>query len=480
MPSDAVSLGRRRGEFGYDPDSFPLHAPRMETLRDAMSWCDSRSDVDLRADARKAERRPMTRTLISCLQDFVFYYPFFMSYLWMIGGIVHFLALEQGRARSHMAPSAAGVPKVSVIVPCFNEESNVHRVIEHLNTLTYSNYNIIAVNDGSSDGTGDILNAMAMRIPRLTVVHHSKNEGKAIGLTTAATVTDAPFLMCIDGDSLLGQDAIEWMLEHFVSDPNVGAVTGNPRIRTRTSLLGRMQVGEFSSIVGLIKRTQQVYGRIFTVSGVITMFRRSALSDVGYWSSDMLTEDIDISWKLQCHDWRVAYEPHALSWILMPETLKGLYRQRLRWAKGGIQVLMKYSRVITRPSQLMMWPLFIEYLLGIAWAYAMSIVLVLALVDFVVPLPRDWHVSLLPRWHGMLLVATCSLQLVVGCLIDRRYDEKLLYYFMDTIWYPLAFWLVNMITTVVALPTIVLRRRGKRAVWTSPDRGIQNEERANY
>ena len=82
---------------------------------------------------------------------------------------------------------------------------------------------------------------------------------------------------------LLAHDAIGWMLEHFLTDPGVGAVTGNPRIRTRTSLLGRMQVGEFSSIVGLIKRTQQVYGRIFTVSGVITMFRKTALAD-GYWA----------------------------------------------------------------------------------------------------------------------------------------------------------------------------------------------------
>ncbi|GAB2898641.1 poly-beta-1,6-N-acetyl-D-glucosamine synthase [Paraburkholderia jirisanensis] len=417
----------------------------------------------------------MTHELISRLQDFIFFYPFFMSYFWMIGGVVHYLALEKGRARSHRALVAAGMPKVSVIVPCFNEESNVRRVIHHLAHLGYANYDIIAVNDGSKDNTGAILNELAAEIPRLTVIHHSKNEGKAIGLTTAATVSDAPYLMCIDGDSLLGRDAIEWTLEHFISDPNVGAVTGNPRIRTRTSLLGRMQVGEFSSIVGLIKRTQQVYGRIFTVSGVITMFRKSALADVGYWSSDMLTEDIDISWKLQTHDWRVAYEPHALSWILMPETLTGLYRQRLRWAKGGIQVLMKYAPHIARPSMVMMWPLFVEYLLGIAWAYSMTFVMLLGLIGLLVPLPSEWHISLLPHWHGMLLVATCVLQLIIGCMIDRQYDEKLLFYFMDTVWYPLAFWVINMITTVVALPSIVLRRRGKRAVWTSPDRGIQHE-----
>ncbi|WP_296652924.1 poly-beta-1,6-N-acetyl-D-glucosamine synthase [Paraburkholderia sp.] len=422
----------------------------------------------------------MMHIVIDKLQDFIFFYPFFMSYLWMIGGIVHFFALEHGRTRSSLAIVRAGTPKVAIIVPCYNEEMNARRVLGHLARLEYPNYEIIAVNDGSRDHTGEILNQLVVEIPGLTVIHHAKNEGKAIGLTTAAAVTNAPYLMCIDGDSLLGEDAIEWMLEHLISDPNVGAVTGNPRIRTRTSLLGRMQVGEFSSIVGLIKRTQQVYGRIFTVSGVITMFRKSALADVGFWSADMLTEDIDISWKLQCNDWRVAYEPHALSWILMPETLKGLYRQRLRWAKGGIQVLFKYARPLLFTPRIMMWPLFVEYALGIAWAYSMAFILLLALVDAFYTLPPDWNVSLLPHWHGMLLVATCVLQIVIGCLIDRRYDEKLLLYLLDTVWYPLAFWLINMVTTVVALPSIVFGRRGKRAVWTSPDRGIQHEQQARH
>jgi biofilm PGA synthesis N-glycosyltransferase PgaC len=422
----------------------------------------------------------MTHAYIQCLQDFVFYYPFFMSYIWMIGGVVHYVTLEHRRRAPAVALALFTPPKISVVVPCFNEESNVRRVIVHLNAMEYSNYDIIAVDDGSKDGTGRILDKLAAEIPRLIVIHHAKNEGKAVGLTTAASVTDAEYLLCIDGDSLLAHDAIPWMLEHFIVDPSVGAITGNPRIRTRTSLLGRMQVGEFSSIVGLIKRTQQVYGRIFTVSGVITMFRSSALVEVGFWSTDMLTEDIDITWKLQCSGWRVAYEPHALSWILMPETFRGLYKQRLRWAKGGIQVLLKYARTIAHPSQMMMWPLYLEYLLGIAWAYSMTFILILAAIGIIVPLPVDWHVSVLPHWHGMLLVATCVLQLIVGCVLDRRYDEQLMMYFMDTIWYPVAFWLISMVTSVVALPAVVLRRSGKRAVWTSPDRGIQHEERTDY
>ena len=183
-----------------------------------------------------------THGIIQRLQDFVFYYPFFMSYLWMIGGVVHFFLLEEGRVLSRRTIAQSGMPKVSIVVPCFNEGANVRTVIEHLNRMDYPNYDIIAVNDGSRDRTGDILNALAATIPRLLVIHHACNEGKAVGLTTAAAVTNAEFLLCIDGDSLLAHDAVEWMLEHFIADPGVGAVTGNPRIRTRTSLLGRMQV----------------------------------------------------------------------------------------------------------------------------------------------------------------------------------------------------------------------------------------------
>jgi len=83
----------------------------------------------------------------------------------------------------------------------------------------------------------------------------------------------------------------------------------------------------------------------FTVSGVVACFRKAALHDVGYWSSGMLTEDIDVSWSLQIRHWDVRFEPKAQCWILAPETLRGLWQQRLRWSMGGIQVLIKNWRI---------------------------------------------------------------------------------------------------------------------------------------
>ncbi|WP_369521821.1 glycosyltransferase family 2 protein, partial [Escherichia coli] len=159
-----------------------------------------------------------------------------------------------------------------------------------------------------------------------------------------ALAARSEYLVCIDGDAMLEEHALHWMVWHLVSGNRVGAVTGNPRIRNRSTLLGRLQVAEFSSIIGMIKRAQRVYGRIFTISGVIAGFRRTALHQVGWWSDDMVTEDIDISWRLQRAHWDIRYEPNALCFILMPETLKGLWRQRLRWAQGGVEVMLRHAR----------------------------------------------------------------------------------------------------------------------------------------
>ncbi|MGE8678043.1 MAG: poly-beta-1,6-N-acetyl-D-glucosamine synthase [Achromobacter marplatensis] len=408
----------------------------------------------------------------SLVLAYVFYYPFCMAWLWITGGLAHYIQFERkqhaGIDPLTLLPTQ---PKVSILVPCYNEEDNIDEVINALMALNYPDYEVIAVNDGSTDGTGDRLSTLALRHPLLRVVHQNHNQGKAVALTTASMLAQGEYVLGIDGDSLLDANAIAWLLRHFLRDGKVAAMTGNPRIRSRTTLLGRMQVGEFSSIIGLIKRTQQLYGRLFTVSGVIVMFRRQALADVDFWSAEMLTEDIDISWKLQLAGWRIGYEPRALSWILTPETLLGLWRQRLRWAMGGVQTLLKYSPQIARWRMRRMWPIYAEYFLSVLWAYLMALVLLGGVIGTAMGLPNAWRVGLLPQWHGLLLALACMLQILTSMLVDRRYDRALLRYYFWTFWYPVGFWFINMVTTVVAVPAVLLRRRGKRAVWVSPDRG---------
>ncbi len=422
----------------------------------------------------------MTTDLLSelarLLFAFSFYYPLFMAYLWMTGGLYYYLHYERRDPPPDQPPPLPDYPPVSILVPCHNEGQNLGETVAALRDLDYPEFEILLINDGSTDDTGERAEALARADRRIRVVHLARNQGKAVGLNTAAVFARYEYFLCIDGDSLVDRHCLNWMMRHLLASPRVGAVTGNPRIRTRSTLLGRIQVGEFSSIIGLIKRAQRTYGKVFTVSGVMACFRRSALHDVGYWNPHALTEDIDVSWRLEIRHWDVRFEPNALCWILMPETLRGLWRQRLRWAMGGSQVLLAQFGVLARWRQRRLWPIYLEYFTSVAWAYAMAVIVALFLAGLVLELPQALQISTLaPGWSGLVIGTTCLLQFAVSMFLDSRYERGYGRYYYWMIWYPLAYWGLNVCTSVVAMPRVLLRGR-KRATWKSPDRGIRPNE----
>ena len=417
---------------------------------------------------------------VEILSAYSYYYPLFMAYVWMVGAVFYYFRYERP-PKSHREMPHSGLetppllplhPLVTIVVPCHNEGRDIEDTVEYLLATTYPNFDILLVNDGSGDETRQILDGLAAQHPEVRVIHCAHNQGKAIALTTAALMTPAQYLCCIDADALLDPQALSWLMVHFMS-PRVGAVTGNPRVRNRSTLLGRLQVGEFSSIVGLIKRAQRTYGRIFTVSGVVACFRKAALHDVDYWSPGMLTEDIDVSWKLQIRHWDVRFEPKAQCWILAPETLRGLWQQRLRWSMGGIQVLIKNWRIAHIWKARRMWPVLMEYVMSVAWAYAMLVIAILWLAGLFIELPPEYRItSLLSGWNGVMVGTTCLMQIGVSLALDARYDKDPFKSFYWMIWYPLAYWMLNMATTIVAVPRALLRNPKRRARWNSPDRGI--------
>jgi biofilm PGA synthesis N-glycosyltransferase PgaC len=418
------------------------------------------------------------------LSNFIFLYPMMMSYIWIIGAIIYYLCWERkaGDVQQDI-PLLNNYPSVSILVPCYNEGNNIKETIEFLLLQRYPNYEIVAIDDGSKDNTLDVLHNVAENNSKVRIVQLDTNQGKAMALRTGALLSKSEYLVCIDGDALLGPEAVTWMMRHFLSCPKVGAVTGNPRIRTRSTLLGKIQVGEFSAIVGLIKRAQRVYGRIFTVSGVIAGFRKSALHQVGYWSNDMVTEDIDISWKLQLANWDIHFEPNAICWVLMPETLSGLWKQRLRWSQGGAEVLLRYTSRMIDWSARRMWPIWLECVLSIIWSYLMVIGLLLWGGSQVFDLHRHLITGLIPSWTGMLLSVTCLAQFGVSLAIDSRYERKFggigrYYYWM--IWYPLIYWINNVLTTVFGFLKALAKEQGQRAVWVTLDRGVLKRDRTSH
>jgi biofilm PGA synthesis N-glycosyltransferase PgaC len=413
--------------------------------------------------------------LISGLFYFEFYYPLFMAYLWMVGSLYYFGHWEhESGMRVDLPPHLEVYPGVSILVPCFDEGETVEETIEYLVNQQYPEFEIIAINDGSKDNTGEILDRLAERHHKLRVVHLASNQGKAMALRMGTLASNHEFLVCIDGDALLDPHATAWMMRHFIQGPRVGAVTGNPRVRTRSTLLGKIQVGEFSAIIGMIKRAQRIYGRVFTVSGVVSAFRKSALHNVGYWRLDTVTDDIDISWNLQLNRWDIRFEPNALCWILMPETLRGLWRQRLRWAQGGMETFLRYFPQTFQWNKRRMWMVYIEYITSVVWAYLMVGIILLWLIGKFATVPEWMRVpTVLPGWSGVVLGITCMLQFAVALLIDSRFERGIgkVYYWM--IWYPVVYWLLNVFTAVMAAPRAIVKRRGTRATWVSPDRGLR-------
>lgn len=412
--------------------------------------------------------------LILGIPAFCFGYPFVMAWYWMAGGLIFYWFRERRAPPQNAPPPLPSWPGISVIVPCYNEEENAEETLTTACAADYPDFEVIAVNDGSRDNTAAVLDALAARLPRLRVVHLAKNQGKATALNTGALLARHELLTCIDGDALLDPHALRWIARVFVR-ADLGAITGNPRIRNRTSILGRLQVGEFSSIIGLIKRAQTSYGRLFTVSGVICAFRKRALQDAGWWNTTTLTDDIDVTWRIQIAGWHVVYEPNAIVWILMPETLNGLWKQRLRWAEGGVQMMQDYFWPLLRGRAPSLIPVYVNYALSVIWSYTMLFTMFIGTlrmigVDLYWILPGF---SFVPEWWGITLCLTYLVQAMVSHMVERRYENDVANSMFWIVWYPLAFWLISTATTVVAFPRALMRKRSERTTWVSPDRGLK-------
>lgn len=410
--------------------------------------------------------------LFQRINDFIFLYPLVMSYVWMIGGLLFYWRYER---KKDQLPELDHYPFFSILVPCHNEEDQISATIERLMSLNYPEFEVIVVDDGSTDQTAARIKTLCATYPRLRAAFLKANQGKAAALNIGSLVSRGDLLLTLDADALVSADALHWIAWHFINFPRVGAVTGNPRIINRTSLLAKIQTGEYATIIGLIKRTQRLLGKVLTVSGVIAAFRKTALHSVGYWDTDMVTEDIDVTWKLEKKFWDVRYEPRATCWIYVPETIKGLWRQRMRWSQGGVEVLKRHAHIWGQWRQRRLWPVFLESLVSVIWAYCfwgmVFLWLAAALTGPVIgvkpppPMP--------PEWTGSMLALTCILQFSVSLCVDRSYEKNIFRYLFWIIWYPFMYWMISSFTVIFAAPKALFKKKGVRATWKSPDRGLQ-------
>lgn len=403
-----------------------------------------------------------------------FGYPFVMSWYWIAGSLLYYFLRERNQPLPNSPPKLQNYPFVSVLLPCFNEEEQLNETMAVLMDSQYPNFEVIAINDGSKDRTLPMLYELQKQYPNLRVANLTTNQGKSTALNAGLLISKGDIVVCIDGDALLDRHAITWFVRRFLLDKRLGGITGNPRIRNRSSVLGRLQVGEFSSIVGMIKRTQSIDNALFTVSGVICAFRKNAILDAGMWTPQAITDDVDLTLRIQIQGWKVTFEPNALCWILMPEKLMGLWKQRVRWAEGGAQASM---RVLTGIFSSKSWGLMLiisNFFISTLWAYIMVLWFVLLNISQLFSdKPFDIYRSFIPEWWGgVVLAGTYLVQCMLGMLLDRRYEKNLMKEFLWIVWYPLAYWAMQTCSCVVGFYKALVRPANSKGTWVSPDRGL--------
>lgn len=383
---------------------------------------------------------------------FFAWYPIFSSMMWIITSLIYFFRRERRQGGAFYKLDI--YPSVTVLIPAYNEERNIENTLRAATSIDYPEYEVVVLDDASTDRTAEIVTHYVNR-GKVRLIRKLVNEGKAMALNDAIPCTNGELLLIIDADASPDPDILKYMVPHF-RFPRVAAVTGNPRVTNRKTLLGKLQSIEFTSIISLQRRAQRVWGRIMTMSGVVGAFRRSALIDVGQYSPEMATEDIDLTWKLHLRHYEVRYEARALVWMRVPQSIPGLWKQRRRWTLGLSQVLRRHGVTALAWKHRRLWPVMLESTLSILWAYVFVLLTLLWTISYSVGYPPV-GASPIPNWWGMLISTVCLSQLLTGVLLDRHYDRRLGWYYGVAVFYPIIYWILLAIVTATYSPRGLMR-----------------------
>jgi len=238
---------------------------------------------------------------------------------------------------------------VSILVPAFNEGPVIEAAIGSLLELDWPSFEIIVIDDGSTDDTYERACALEGTHGAATVrVIRKTNAGKASALNTGLAVASSPFVLCMDADSRLGRDTLRVAMRHF-ANPRVGAVAGNVKVVNRGTLLTRLQALEYIQGLNLPRRAQGFLRVVNIIPGPIGVFRREVLAQVGGYDIDTFAEDADVTIKILGAGWQIVYEDRAIAWTEAPESVHDLLKQRYRWTRGILQALRKRGDWLARP-----------------------------------------------------------------------------------------------------------------------------------
>lgn len=414
-------------------------------------------------------------------------YPILGAFAWFIGVLCYQLIYRHRHKDDiefqPLTPEEQ--PFITIMIPAHNEEVMIEHTINYLmNNLNYEKYEVLVTDDGSTDETPAILERLQSVYDNLRVVTIKKNQGKAHAFNVGVGFARGEFILSNDADSIPEPDALWKYMSYFMGEEhaNTAAVTANMDVQNRSTIIAKSQTVEFSSIVGVIKRSQvSALGNMYAYSGANTMYRRDALIDVGLFRQDRATEDISIAWDHQLNGWTTVFSPDILFYMNVPENLDALYHQRKRWAKGGTEVLLtNFKRVVSHPGKyLKQWAFITDQTLSIIWSlffFVSTLIFLISLVTFFFTgnYERVYHMFCMAFIFVTFEMFAGILQLLSALIVDDRGRKFKYLIFMPL--YMLIYWQVNalaLVTTLIpAVKTILGYGSG---TWVSPVRKHHTE-----
>jgi poly-beta-1,6 N-acetyl-D-glucosamine synthase len=266
----------------------------------------------------------------------------------------------------------AGLPMVTLVVPAFNEGLVIQPALRSLLQLDYPNYEIVVIDDGSTDDTYEKAMVVAKESREIRVrVITKRNGGKAEALNTGMSVARGEFILNMDGDSKLTSNTLRACIRHF-DNPRVGAVAGNVKVLNRENIWSNIQALEYVEGLAMARKAQSFMRVVNIIPGPLGMFRKSVLQQVGGYDHDTFAEDCDLTLKILMRGWHIAYEPTAIAWVETPSRLLDLLKQRYRWTRGILQATRKHSHAMWQPRKAginfyILWYMLFE---GILWPFS--------------------------------------------------------------------------------------------------------------
>ncbi len=262
-------------------------------------------------------------------------------------GVLAFAQYVRSRRREKVHFGEAFQPFVSVIVPAFNEEKVIVRTIDSLLASDYPKFEIIVVDDGSTDGTFELSKEVFGAHPKVSVFQ-KVNGGKAEALNFGWKKAKGEIIIGLDADTIFASETIA-ALAHRFADESIGAVAGNAKVGNRINIVTKSQALEYVTSQNFDRRAFASLNCITVVPGSVGAWRRSVLEETGGFSSDTLAEDQELTIQVRKLGYKIGYEEEAIGLTEAPDSLKNLAKQRFRWSYGTLQCMWKHKNALLNP-----------------------------------------------------------------------------------------------------------------------------------